>query len=138
MDRTFHFQVTTTDGAVVDTQASYVNVPLTDGEYGILAGHASMLAALKEGVIKFTVNGEADYAAISGGVVSVADNEVIILARSAELADNIDLARAQAAEKRARERLEDKSYAWDVARVELSLQRAMAREKAYTLSHDNK
>ena len=133
MEKTFHFQVTTADGAVVDTQATYASVPLTDGECGILAGHAPMLAALKEGVIHFTTEKGEDYAAVSGGVLSIADNEVIILARSAEMAETIDLARAQAAEKRARERIENKNEQIDITRAHMSLNRALAREKAYSL-----
>ena len=133
MDKTFHFQITTTDGPVADVQATYAAVPLADGEAGILPNHAAMIAALKEGVARYTVEGTVHYAAITGGVISVADNEVIILARSAELAENIDLARAQSAEKRARERIESKSAEWDMKRAEMSLHRALVREKAYSM-----
>ncbi|MDO4816670.1 MAG: ATP synthase F1 subunit epsilon [Bacillota bacterium] len=133
MDKTFHFQITTADGAIADVQASYATVPLTDGEAGILPSHAAMIAALKEGVVRYTVEGKDNYAAVSGGVLSIADDEVIILARSAELAENIDLARAQSAEKRARERIESKSSEWDMKRAEYSLQRAIIREKVYNM-----
>ena len=133
MEKTFHFQICTTDGATVDTEASYVNVPLTDGEAGFLPNHAPLLGALKEGVVRYTVDGETHYAAISGGVVSVADNEVILLARSAERAETIDLARAQASERRARERLENRDGHVDMLRAEMSLKRALAREKAHSM-----
>ena len=131
MENKIHFQVTTADGAICDVMANYVSAPLIDGDVGILAGHAPMMAALKEGVVKYKVDDEEHYAAISGGVLSVADNELIILARSAEKAESIDLARAQAAERRARERIDSKSAEWDMKRAELSLGRALAREKAY-------
>ena len=74
---------------------------------------------------------------LSGGVLSVADNELIILARSAEKAETIDLARAQASEARAKERLASKAANLDIKRAELSLHRALAREKAYTMLHKN-
>ena len=135
MGKTFHFQIATADGAVVDEQVTYASVPLVDGECGIMADHAAMLAALKEGVIHYKGEGLDDYAAVSGGVLSVADNEVIILARSAEKAENIDLARAQAAEKRARDRMENKKENLDMHRTESSLHRALAREKAYSYLH---
>lgn len=135
MEDKIHFQVTTADGAVCDEMASYVSVPLTDGEAGILANHAATIGALKEGVVSYTKSGEKHYVAISGGVLSVADNELIILARSAEKAESIDLARAQASEKRARERIDSKSTEWDMKRAELSLHRAMVREKAYIMLH---
>lgn len=135
MENKIHFQITTAGGKVCDEMANYVSVPLTDGEAGILAGHANMIGALDEGVVKYKIDDEMHYAAISGGVLSVADNELIILARSAEKAESIDLARAQASKKRAKERLESKSSEWDMKRAEMSLHRALAREKAYGMFH---
>lgn len=135
MENKIHFQITTAGGTVCDEMANYVSVPLTDGEAGILAGHANMIGALDEGVVKYKIDDEMHFAAISGGVLSVADNELIILARSAEKAESIDLARAQASEKRAKERLESKSSEWDMKRAEMSLHRALAREKAYSMLH---
>lgn len=130
---TLHLQIVTAGGSVCDENASYVGVPLTDGEAGILPSHASMIAALKEGVVKYTVEGKNRYAAISGGVLSVANNELIILARSAEKAESIDVARAQASEQRARERLAAKGENIDITRAELSLRRAISRLKASEL-----
>ncbi len=133
MDNKIHLQITTAGGAVCDVMSNYVAVPLADGEAGILSGHAAMIAALKEGVVRYKVDEQFSYTAVSGGVLSVADNEVIILARSAENAESIDIARAQASEKRARERIEHKRQGIDLDRAQLSLYRAIAREKAYQL-----
>ena len=137
MANKIHLQITTAGGAVCDEMVNYVSVPLVDGEAGILAGHANMMGALNEGVVKYKIDDEMHFAAISGGVLSVADNELIILARSAEMAETIDLARAQASEKRARERIESKAAEWDMKRAEVSLHRALARERAYTMLHKN-
>ena len=137
MENKIHLQITTAGGAVCDEMVNYVSVPLVDGEAGILAGHANMIGALNEGVVKYKIDDEMHFAAISGGVLSVADNELIILARSAEMAETIDLARAQASEKRARERIESKAAEWDMKRAEVSLHRALARERAYTMLHKN-
>lgn len=133
MENKIHFQVVTAGGTVFDKMVSYVGVPLVDGEAGILAGHAAMLGSLKEGVVKAVFENGEEYIAISGGVLSVANNELIMLARTAELAETIDLARAQASEKRARDRIEAKAGDIDMKRAELSLARALAREKAYSL-----
>ncbi len=130
-----HFQLTTADGAVCDEMVNYVSVPAENGDLGILAGHAPMAASLREGVVKYRIDSEDHYAALSGGVLSVADNELIILARSAEKAESIDIARAQASEERARKLLGDKQSNVDILRAEASLRRAMAREKAYKFSH---
>ena len=130
-----HFQLTTADGSVCDIMASYVLVPMVDGDIGILLNHAALIGALREGVVKYICEGEEHYAAISGGVISVADNELIVLARTAERAETIDIARARASEKRARQRLEAHAENIDLKRAELSLHRAIAREKAYRLMH---
>lgn len=128
-----HFQLTTADGTVCDAMASYVLAPLTDGDAAVMAGHTAMIGAMREGVVKYISDGAEHYAAISGGVLSVADNELILLARTAEKAESIDLARAKASESRARRRIEQKSADVDMQRAELSLKRALAREKAYSM-----
>lgn len=130
-----HFQIATADGVVCDSMASYAIIPLSDGDVGVLSDHAPMIGALKEGVVRYVCEGEDHFAAISGGVLSVVDNEVILLARTAERAESIDLARAQASERRARQRIEAHAANTDMKRAELSLQRAIAREKAYTMLH---
>lgn len=130
-----HFQIATADGVFCDSMASYALIPLSDGDVGVLSDHAPMIGALKEGVVRYVCEGEDHFAAISGGVLSVVDNEVILLARTAERAESIDLARAQASERRARQRIEAHAANTDMKRAELSLQRAIAREKAYTMLH---
>ena len=130
-----HFQIATADGVVCDSMASYALIPLSDGDVGVLSDHAPMIGALKEGVVRYVCEGEDHFAAISGGVLSVVDNELILLARTAERAETIDLARAQASERRARQRIEAHAAKTDMKRAELSLQRAIAREKAYTMLH---
>lgn len=130
-----HFQIATADGVVCDSMASYALIPLSDGDVGVLSDHAPMIGALKEGVVRYVCEGEDHFAAISGGVLSVVDNEVILLARTAERAESIDLARAQASERRARQRIEAHAANTDMKRAELSLQRAIAHEKAYTMLH---
>ena len=120
-----HFQIATADGVVCDSMVCYALVPLSDGDVGVLSDHAPMIGALKEGVVKY----------VSEGDDHLADNEVILLARTAERAETIDLARAQASERRARQRLESRAANVDLKRAELSLQRAIAREKAYTMLH---
>lgn len=85
MDNKIHLQIVTAGEAVYDKMVSYVGVPLSDGEAGILADHAAMLAALGAGVIKARAGEDTENISVSGGVLSVKDNELIILAESAEL-----------------------------------------------------
>lgn len=132
MDR-IHLQIVTAQSSVCNCMAGFVLVPLIGGDEGILADHAAMLGAVCEGVVRYTADGKEHFTAVSGGILSLADNELVILARSAEMAENIDLARAEASEKRARERIAHKNESLDLKRAELSLMRALAREKAYDL-----
>ena len=134
MENKIHLQVLTANSTVLDRTVRYVSAPLKDGEAGFLANHAPLLASLKEGVLTYTFDENEEThdgcIAVSGGVLSISQNELIVLARSAEPADSIDLARAQAAERRARQRLEEHASGLDQKRAEASLHRALAREKA--------
>jgi F-type H+-transporting ATPase subunit epsilon len=71
--------------------------------------------------------GEESYIAISGGFLEVRPDRIIILADAAERAEDIDIARAEAAKQRAEERLKHPTPEVDTARAEASLRRAIAR-----------
>ncbi|AHI00964.1 F0F1 ATP synthase subunit epsilon [Kutzneria viridogrisea] len=78
--------------------ASLVVAQTTEGEIGIMAGHEPVLGQLVEGgVVKIvTTDGETVIAAVHGGFLSVTGDGVSVLAESAELADEIDVAAARA------------------------------------------
>ncbi len=142
MENKIHLQVLTANSTVHDGMVNYVSAPLKDGEAGFLAGHAPLLAALKEGVLTARFTGEFGeetiYIAVSGGVLDIANNELIVLARTAELAENIDLARAQASERRARQRLASQESRLDHHRAQASLFRALARERCCAMAKKHK
>lgn len=127
-------QVLTVDAVVYDGMIGYAELPLENGSVGILRNHAPMMGALSCGVIKAHHAGGVDYMAVSQGVVNVAHNEIILLARTAERAENIDMARAVAAEKRARGYLEDKDGGWNQDRALAALYRSLARQSAARLA----
>jgi F-type H+-transporting ATPase subunit epsilon len=81
-------------------------VPAEDGYLGVRPGHAELLTSLQVGVVTLHEDGEDRYAAVSGGIMEVFHNRVTVLADTAELASEIDIARAQEALRRARQRLE--------------------------------
>ena len=138
MENNIHLQVYRVDAVICNSQVNYVELPIAGGPYGILSGHAPMMAQLTEGVAYYKTDEEKHYFAISGGVVRVENNEVVVLARTAELAETIDIARAQSSEKRARERLRAHQSEVNMKRAEISLNRALVREKAYDKAHDKK
>ncbi|GAB2778768.1 F-type H+-transporting ATPase subunit epsilon [Amycolatopsis magusensis] len=78
-------------------EATFVVAQTTEGEIGIMPGHEPVLGQLVEGgVVKVnTTDGETFVAAVHGGFLSVTAEAVIILAESAELADEIDVAEAR-------------------------------------------
>ena len=65
-----------------------------DGEFGVLAGHIPLLAALSIGGMYYRQGVQTRWAFVSGGFAEVADNKVTVLAEAAELADEIDVDRA--------------------------------------------
>jgi F-type H+-transporting ATPase subunit epsilon len=83
--------------------ATMVVARTLEGEIGILPGHVPVLGVLETGPVRVkTADGETIVAAVHGGFLSVADNVVTVLAEVAELADEIDVARAERALERAR------------------------------------
>ena len=125
-----HLQIVTAGGVVFDRMVHVVNLPLENGSIGVLANHAPLIGAVVDGVVT-CASSEGEYViAVGIGVVNIVNNEVTVLSRTAEEAENIDLARAEAAEKRARERLAAKNADTDASRAEAALHRAVARQHA--------
>ena len=125
-----HLQIVTAGGVVFDRMVHVVNLPLENGSIGVLANHAPLMGAVVDGIVT-AASDEGEYViAVGIGVVNIVNNEVTVLSRTAEEAENIDLARAEAAEKRARERLAAKNADTDASRAEAALHRAIARQHA--------
>ena len=126
-----HLEIATAGGSVYDDMVSYVELPFSGGGVGILKDHAPMRGAMEDGVVTARKeDGTEEYVAVNLGVANIVHNEVTLLVRTAERAEDIDLPRAQDAEKRARERLADKDGGWDMNRAQVALRRALARQAA--------
>jgi len=104
-------------------------VPGIEGELGVLPLHAPLLTMIQPGVLRVVKGGEEVAMAITGGFIEVRDNRVTILADSAERGEEIDVARAEEARRRAQEQLASREAA-DVAQAEVALKRALMRLKA--------
>ena len=122
-------EVVTPDGAVVSTQADYLGIPGSNGNFGILPGHVSMLTSLDIGVLFYDSEGVRHNVFVAGGFVEVNDNKVIVLAEIAEKAENINTSRAEHARQRAKERLDQlrNDSSIDAARAQQALTRAIKR-----------
>jgi len=105
-----------------------VVAPGVDGQLGILPHHAPLMTILQAGELVVRKGGDEETMAISGGFLEVRPDHVIVLADQAERAEEIDASRAEAARKRAEERLKDKqATGLDATRAEAALRRALVR-----------
>lgn len=125
--KTIKVNVVTPDGPVVDAEVEMVSTKAKSGDLGIMAGHIPLVAPLDIAAVRLKNGKETEYVAVSGGFLEVRPDVVTILAQSAEKAETIDLARAQAAKARAEQRLAEGKDAIDKQRAELALKRAMNR-----------
>ncbi len=128
MSTALQLEVVTPDKQVVNESVDYVSCPGVDGEFGVLKSHVALLSALKVGVLRFDKDGKQEHVFISGGFADVNNDVVTVLAESAELAKDIDMARAQKAQQRAEERLAQKNETLDIKRAQVALQRALVRQ----------
>jgi len=122
--------IVTAERIVYSEEVDAVIAPGAEGQLGILPHHAPLMTILQSGELVVRRGNEEDIMAISGGFLEVRPDRVIVLADSAERADEIDTERAEAARKRAEQRLAEKPPDLDTARVEASLRRAIARLSA--------
>ena len=120
--------IVTAERVVYSEDVDAVIAPGIEGQLGILPHHAPLMTTLQAGELRVRKGGEEDSLAISGGFLEVRPDRVIVLADTAERAEEIDVTRAEATKQRAEERLVDRrAPGLDEARLEAALQRAMAR-----------
>ncbi|GAC1429974.1 MAG: F0F1 ATP synthase subunit epsilon [Ktedonobacteraceae bacterium] len=124
---TLHVEVVTAERELYSGEATLVSAPGSEGRLGILPRHAAMLALLKEGELRIELNDAEEPIFVSGGFLEVSENRVIILADTAEHAEEIDEARAQEARRRAEESLAQGASNEDRAQLQAALARAIQR-----------
>lgn len=124
-------EVATPERMLLKENVRQAQVPAANGYLGILPEHAPLLAELGTGVLIYELeNGQKKWMSVIGGYVEVGPDRIRVLANRAESADEIDLARAQAALKRAEERILNPAPGVDVARALNAAERARARLEA--------
>src|SRR6266566_2221479 len=99
---TMHVEVVTAERELYSGEADIVIAPGTEGELGILPKHAALLTTLKVGELLIKLSGAEEPLFVSGGFLEVSNNSVTVLAETAEHAEEIDEARAEAARRRSR------------------------------------
>lgn len=128
---TIRFEFVTQDRIVYQNDVSMVIVPGADGVIGVLPKHAPLMAVVNPGEVLVRKEGEADqYFVTGGGFVEVRPDKVILLARSGESSEEIDVVRAETAKHRAEEYLASPEHARDPemrVAMEAALRRSAAR-----------
>jgi len=120
--------IVTPTGTRAEVKAHQVRAPGAEGEFGVLPGHIPFLCALRIGAIILDTDAGKQEWATTGGFAEVLADRVTILAESAERSDNIDIPRADAARRRALERLAKRDQeGLDFERANSSLARAINR-----------
>lgn len=120
-------EVVTAERVVFTGDVDEVIAPGSEGELGILPRHAALMTTLQAGALRVRrLEGEVDLA-IGGGFLEVRDNRVLVLADSAERADEIDVERARAAEERARRLLAERPPGTELVQAEIALRRSQVR-----------
>ena len=128
-EKTFRLEVITPDRVVYSNdQVASVVAPGVEGYLGVLANRAPIVTRLDIGAVDFRrADGDWDYIAVGGGFMEVFENQVTILADSAELVEEIDVERAERARDRATQRLTSRTPEVDVERAQAALKRALTR-----------
>ena len=125
-------QIVTPDRRLVQEQVDEVEIPGSEGYFGVLPGHTPLLASLTVGELWYRKGQEKFYLSIAFGFAEVLPDRVTILARLAERPEDISIERAESARKRAEERLAQPKSDVDYERARVALMKSMARLQVAT------
>jgi F-type H+-transporting ATPase subunit epsilon len=120
-------EIVTPDRRLVKEQVDEVEIPGADGYFGVLPSHTPLLATLQVGVLWYRKGQEKFYLAIAFGFAEVLPDRVTILAQIAEKPEEIDVSRAEAAKKRAEQRLTRPQMEIDFERARIALLKSLIR-----------
>lgn len=123
-------QIVTPDRLLVQEKVDEVQIPGSEGYFGVLPGHTPLLASLMVGELWYRQGQEKKYLSIAFGFAEVLPDRVTILARVAERAEDIDLERAESARRRAEERLAHAKADIDYDRARIALMKSLIRLQA--------
>jgi len=120
-------QIVTPDRLVVREHVDEVQIPGVEGYFGVLPGHTPLLASLAVGELWYRKGPDKTYVSLAFGFAEVLPDSVTILAQLAERAEEIDVERAEAALKRAEERLTRPRSDIDYERARIALTKSLSR-----------
>lgn len=127
-NRIFDVEIITPDRVFYTGEATMIEFNTAAGEIGVYKKHIPLTTVLAPGIVKIHKDGEEDViAAVHSGFAEILPDKVTLLAEIAEWPNEIDRERAEAALKRAQERLAHKTEAIDIKRAEFALRKALVR-----------
>lgn len=125
----FSLQVLSPTGSIYNDEVDEVVLPSASGEITILANHVPLFSKLTEGQMTVGKNGKKIVIALTGGFLEVNKEKVVVLSDHAVLAENIQVAQALAAKKRAEELLSKKASEIDMLIATRDLQKSILELK---------
>lgn len=130
MSPKIQFEITTPERIVYQDEVDQVTLPTREGEITILPNHIPLVSILSPGELKIKKNEEIEYLAVSGGFIEVQPNKVVVLADTAEKAEEIDIEKAEEARKRAQTLAKEKRFdREEFATLTAKIERELARLK---------
>jgi F-type H+-transporting ATPase subunit epsilon len=135
VEKNFLLEIVTPYGLVVSSKVEEAYIPGSQGDFGVLPGHAPFLTSLRIGEVHYKQDKEVHFLAINRGFAEVTPSKTTILVDTAEPAEGIDLERARAAKVRVEERLKSLSpkapdYQKELEALERAKVRIRVAEKA--------
>ena len=124
----FHLKIVTPDGLIYEGEAEQLSVRTVNGDVSILARHINYVTPLGMGRATVLANGQKRYAACIGGMLSVVNGEVTLVPTTFEWADQIDVNRADLAQKKTEDRLRASNTDTEVRLAQAKLHRALVRK----------
>ena len=120
-------EVVTPERLLVSEQVDEVQLPGAEGYFGVLPGHTPLLATLQVGELWYRVGQDKRYLAVAFGFAEVLPDRVTVLAQLAERPEDIDVPRADAARKRAEERIAKPQPDIDFERARIAMMKSLIR-----------
>ena len=123
----FMLSITASSGEFYQGDCEDLTLPISDGIYGVQAGHNPVLVALHMGILHFVVDGKARDVLVGDGIAEVTPTFVLLLVDSAERPEDIDVNRALRAREEAEEQLRQKRSMAEYQLAQGNLARALNR-----------
>ncbi|MBN1595749.1 F0F1 ATP synthase subunit epsilon [candidate division FCPU426 bacterium] len=127
MRKNLTLEIVTPQRHILSQEVEEVVCPGAEGSFGVLPGHIPMVSALKPGMLKYRQEEEEVIYAIGGGYAEIGPTSVIVLADTAERADEIDIEAARREKERALAQMKRGIRNVEMEGVEVSLKKALAR-----------